>query len=186
MRKAAFWAAVGVALIGVFGTATFALAHGFRKDVKAQELSGYNETPSTLSTTGSGWFRAKIDDNAQKIEYTLHYEGLEGNVTQAHIHLGRPALTGGIMLWLCGTASNPGPAGTPVCPAGTEGTVSGTLAAAQVVGPTTQGVEVGAFNEAVAAIRAGATYANVHSTKYGGGEIRAPLIKGKHGFGRDK
>ena len=41
--------------------------------------------------------------------------------------------------------------------------------------PAAQGIAAGEFNELVAAIRAGATYANVHSTKYEGGEIRAQL-----------
>jgi hypothetical protein len=184
MRKAAFWTAVGVVLVGVLGSATFALAHGFRSDAKAKNLSGYNETPATLSTSGSGWFKAKIDDRAQKVDYTIHYESLEGNVTQSHIHLGAKGLTGGIMVWLCQTATNPGPAGTPTCPAGTEGTVSGTITPASVIGPAGQGVAAGEFNEFLQAIRAGAAYANVHSSKYPSGEIREQVNAGGHGFGR--
>ena len=109
MRKTAFWAAVGVMLVGILGSATFALAHGFKKDVRG-DLNGYNETPATLSTSGYGSFKAKIDDKADKIEYTLKYNDLEGDVTQAHIHFGRPALSGGISAWLCGTPA-PGPTG---------------------------------------------------------------------------
>ena len=41
--------------------------------------------------------------------------------------------------------------------------------------PTPQGIEPGAFAELVAAIRAGHTYVNVHSTKWPGGEIRAQI-----------
>ena len=183
MRKAAFWAAVGLMLVGILGSATFALAHGFKKDVRG-DLNGYNETPSTLSTTGYGSFKAKIDDKADKIEYTLKYNDLEGDVTQAHIHFGRPALSGGISAWLCGTpAPGPtGPAGTPTCPGPRDGTVSGTLVPANVVGPAGQGIAPGEFDELVEAIRAGATYANVHTSKYPAGEIRAPLGgKGRHG-----
>jgi hypothetical protein len=56
-----------------------------------------------------------------------------------------------------------------------------------VVGPSGQGIEPGEFDELVAAVRAGRTYANVHSTKYPAGEIRAQLDRGhKHGHGHHK
>jgi hypothetical protein len=53
--------------------------------------------------------------------------------------------------------------------------ISGTITAADVIGPTAQGVEAGAFDELVQAIRAGATYVNVHSTLFPGGEVRSGL-----------
>src|SRR5690242_10657913 len=114
MRKS-LWIAAAVVVVGVLGSATYALAHGGGKDVKG-ELTGYNETP-TLSTDSSGSFKAKIDDKGQKVDYTLTYSGLEGDVQQAHIHIGRPAIAGGIMAWLCQTPARLSPtAGTPTCP----------------------------------------------------------------------
>ena len=80
------------------------------------------------------------------------------------------------MFFLCGTATNPGPAGTPPCPA--SGQVERTITAASVIGPDGQGIEPGAFAEAVAAIRNGVAYANVHTTKWPGGEIRGQLRPG--------
>jgi hypothetical protein len=53
--------------------------------------------------------------------------------------------------------------------------VQGTLHAADVIGPAAQGIDPGQFGELVRAIRAGATYANVHTEKYPGGEIRTQL-----------
>jgi CHRD domain-containing protein len=141
-------------------------------------LSGYQETPQTLSTAGSGTFRLKIDREGT-LSYTLSYQDLEGSVTQAHIHFGATALSGGVSTWLCGTPAFPGPAGTPACPA-SPGSVSGTLDAADVLGPAEQGIAPGEMDELVAAIRAGATYANVHTDLRATGEIRGQIGHGHH------
>ena len=42
-------------------------------------------------------------------------------------------------------------------------------------GGVTQGIEAGNFEELAAALRAGHAYANVHSSKWPGGEIRAQI-----------
>jgi hypothetical protein len=187
MRKFAFWASIVVMVVGVLGVGSFALAHGFKKNVRSDQMSGYNEVPA-LSSEASGKFKARIDDQAQKIDYTLTYEGLEANATQAHIHFGQRDVSGGIVVWLCGSATNPGPAGTQTCPL-RAGTVTGTIVPANVsVGAAlpagVQGITPGEFDELVKAIRAGLTYANVHTTTFPAGEIRAQLNdRGGH-FGR--
>jgi CHRD domain-containing protein len=53
--------------------------------------------------------------------------------------------------------------------------VTGTIRPSDVVGPTGQGIAAGEFEELVAAIRAGRAYANVHSAKFPGGEIRGQI-----------
>jgi len=53
--------------------------------------------------------------------------------------------------------------------------VSGELTAEDVVGPAPQGIAPTEFAEIIAAMRAGRAYVNVHSSKYGGGEIRAQI-----------
>jgi hypothetical protein len=161
-----------VVLGGVLLVSSLAVAEGGKKNLKADELVGYQENPD-ISTTATGSFKATIDDAARTISYTLTYAGLEGTVQQSHIHFGKRAINGGITLFLCGTAGFPGPTGTPTCPQ--SGTVSRTATAADVIGPAGQGIEPGAFEELVAAMRAGHTYANVHSTKWPGGEIRAQI-----------
>ena len=55
------------------------------------------------------------------------------------------------------------------------GTITGSIEAADVVGPTPQGILAGEFAELVAAMRAGKAYANVHSATFGGGEIRGQI-----------
>jgi hypothetical protein len=140
-------------------------------------LDGYEEDPLALSTTGTGTFRAKIDDAAQEVTYELFYSSLEGTITQAHIHLGNRSQSGGIIVFLCTNLGN-GPVGTQACPAA-PATVTGTLRPADVIGPAGQGITAGQWDEFVAAMREGSTYVNVHSTLYPGGEIRAPLGKRK-------
>jgi hypothetical protein len=151
----------------------FALPAAARDNHFKAELTGYEEVP-TLSTPGEGRFKARLNKAGTEIEYELRYEGLEGTVTQAHIHLGQRATTGGIVLFLCTNLGN-GPAGTPACPAA-PGTVTGTLVAAGVVGgATAQGLSAGDFAAVVEALRAGAAYANVHTTAWPSGEIRGQL-----------
>ena len=145
-------------------------------------LSGYSEVPS-VSTAAEGEFQARISADETQIDYELSYSDLEGGVTQAHIHFGQKDVNGGISVWLCG---NPGPGvtpptGTPACPP-SPATVTGSLTAANVVGPTSQGIAAGEFAELIRAIRAGKTYANVHTTKFPGGEIRSQ-IEGNSGHG---
>ena len=164
------------------------------------KLSGYNEVhfsggpPATLrgaiSTQAKGTFRARLRKNMDVIDYELSYEGLEGTVTQAHIHFGQRHTVGGIVVWLCQTVSpgsnpaSPAPppvdsiAITPLCPA--EGTVSGTITPAEVLAQTAQGIDAGQFEELVRALRAGAAYANVHSSLFTPGEIRGQ-IRDSHG-----
>jgi len=142
------------------------------------DLIGYQEVPS-LSTTARGRFVAWVDTRANTITFRLRYDALEGDVTQAHVHFGQHGVNGGVSFFLCSNLGN-GPMGTQACPPA-PGEVRGTITADQVIGPGPsasgpgQGIEPGAFAEIAAAIREGVAYANVHSSKWPGGEIRAQL-----------
>ena len=152
-------------------------------------LTGFEEVPS-VSTVARGEFDAQISPDEQFIDYTLSYSGLQGTVTQSHIHFGQRHTGGAIVIWLCGTATNPGPAGTQTCPPSTAAgvTVTGTIRAADVVvAPATTGaqqVAAGELGEVIRAIHAGAAYANVHTTLSPGGEIRGQ-IRGSRGGDND-
>ena len=156
-------------------------------------LSGYNEVhfnagpPATLrgaiSTKATGSFTATLNNAEDIIDYELSYSGLEGNVTQAHIHFGQPSTVGGIVVWLCQTTGTPAPTAvasiTPFCP--TEGTVNGTITADQVLDQALQGITAREFDKLVRALRAETAYANVHSSLHTPGEIRGPIRIGGKG-----
>ncbi len=171
--------------LGIFTALLVALAAPTlaRAEQIQATLTGYEETPAAVSTVASGEFRAMINRGDQSIDYELTYSGLEGTVTQAHIHVAQLSVTGSIVIWLCGTATNPGPAGTQTCPQ--SGTITGTATAANVIAGSiaTQQLAAGELAEVIAAIRAGAAYANVHTNLSPGGEIRGQIqaSSGQHG-----
>ena len=168
MKRATF----AICLIAILAVSAIAVTQAKRI---REFLTGYEEVPA-VSTVAEGEFHARISDDASQIDYELKYSDLEGSVTQAHIHFGQKGVNGGISVWLCGnpSATITPPAGTPVCPA-SPATVTGTLDASDVVGPSAQGIAATEFAELIRAIRAGKTYANVHTTKFPGGEIRSQI-----------
>ena len=176
MKQRRIQLAAVVAVIAIASVvATTAIAGG-GKQIR-EHLTGFQEVP-VVSTDADGKFRAEV--RRDRIDYQLRWEDLEGEVTQAHIHLGQRDVNGGITVWLCGnpTAGPPPitpPAGTQLCPLTDPARISGTITEDNVVGPTGQGITAGEFDELLRAIRAGVTYANVHSSTFGGGEIRAQL-----------
>jgi hypothetical protein len=155
-------------------------------DDVSTRLRGYEEVIfnagiGAVSTKATGRFRARLhkDKDQAAIEYELRYGGLEGTVTQAHIHFGQRMTQGGISVFLCQTGGSPDPTGlAPTCPASpADGTVTvtGTLTPANVIGPAPQGIDAGELDELIRAIRAGVAYVNVHSSRFPGGEIRGQL-----------
>jgi hypothetical protein len=170
------------AMIAVSLSATPARSDGNRGRNLRADLKGLREVPS-VSTVAQGSFRATINKEGTAIEYRLNYQGLEGTVTQSHIHFGQHDVNGGISVWLCQTATNISPVPTtPTCanPAGEGPEASGTLTAADVVGPAGQGIAAAEFAELLRAIRGGSAYVNVHSSKFGGGEIRGQVQVDHH------
>jgi hypothetical protein len=137
-------------------------------------LTGLEEVP-IVSTAASGDFRAFVDSNTNSMLYFLSIFGLQGTVTQGHIHAAQAGVNGGIIIWLCQTVTNPDPTGlSPACPQ--QGTVSGTITAANVVaGSAGQQFSPGDFAGALNAIRSGASYANVHTNLSPSGEIRGQI-----------
>jgi hypothetical protein len=158
MKKAVVLAALIVVALGLY-------ANSGHRELKAR-LRGFQEVPS-VSSAGSGEFHARISNDESSITYELKYSGLEAPVTVAHIHFGQVGVNGGVSVFLCGGGNK------PACP--NSGPVNGTIVANDVIGPAGQGIGPGQLGELIRAIRAGVTYANVHSTLFPGGELRGQI-----------
>ena len=132
-------------------------------------LSGANEVPP-INTAGTGNF--EMTNQQGLISFSLTFSGLSSSLTVAHLHFAPGKVAGGVMIFLCGGG------GQPDCPAVTEGTITGTITAANVTGPTTQGIDVGDLDSALEAVRDGLSYVNMHTTNFAGGEIRGQVRRG--------
>jgi hypothetical protein len=169
MRHRRIQVAAAVAIVSIVSVvATTALAGDGGRNFKV-ELTGFEEVPA-VSTVASGEFEARINRSEQRVDYRLSYEDLEATVLFAHIHIGQKDVNGGVTVFLCGGG------GKPPCPQ--SGTVEDSFGPADVVsstGATNQGIAAGEFDELIRAMRAGVTYANVHSQKFPGGEVRGQI-----------
>jgi hypothetical protein len=168
----------------VFAGATVLSAQG-AKSIN-ERLDGFQEDPGAVITSGHGTFNARISNDRTRIAYELSYADLEGDITQAHIHIGRHSQSGGISVFLCTNLGN-GPTGTQACPAD-PATIEGVIEADDVLGPAGQGVPLGSLADLLIALRNGAAYVNVHTTLVPTGEIRANINSqhaNGHGQGRN-
>jgi len=171
--------AVAVGTIAAIGTAQ----SGNRFDAK--ELSATFEVP-VVSSNATGTFEATLSGTT--VNYKLTYSNLDSDVRQAHIHFAQTFASGGISVWLCETSSIPHPTTelqvvTPDCGGPRSGEINDSFTAAEVIGPSGQGISAGEFSALLAAMREGLTYANVHSASIPGGEIRGQIKA--HGGGDD-
>ena len=132
-------------------------------------LSGANEVPP-INSAGTADFDMTIRDGM--ITFSLRFSGLSSALSVAHLHFAPTKVAGGVMIFLCGGG------GQPACPATTSGNITGTITAANVTGPTAQGIAAGDLDSALEAVRDGLSYANMHTTNFPGGEIRGNLRRG--------
>lgn len=95
---------------------------------------------------GSGTIAGLYDDVSNQLDYTITFSNLQGTVTNMHFHLGAPGVSGGVELGI------PGPWSSP-----------------QVA----TGVSISEASETN--LLAGNWYVNVHTSSFGGGEIRGQV-----------
>lgn len=148
------------------------------------QLAGFNEVgglsgqtganSGAILTKGTGELKLTLDKSNQTATYELTFSDLTSTATKAHIHFGKVHVPGSILIWLCQTTIEPGPAGTPMCPE-SGGTVTGTITASSVQAIATQNVTAGDFDAFVSALESNTAYSNVHTVNFETGEIRGQV-----------
>lgn len=159
-----------------------------------QEVHGPNLGVGAIFSTGNGRIKLKADKRDREIQFELTYEFPDAAdttvvgaqfVNQAHLHFGQKHTTGGITVWLCQSVDNPAPAAVAanaaICPS-PSGKVTGVIRPQDVLALPGQGLPGGedGFDALREALRTGAIYANVHTDRFGPGEIRGQLDHGGH------
>jgi hypothetical protein len=103
-------------------------------------LEGAQETPS-ISTAATGTFEATLNSAGDQLSYELEFSGLEGgNTPLCHVHIGQFDVAGSDVLPVRRRRKT----GLPQ----RSGTVTGTVSAADIIGPAGQGITAGQFAEA--------------------------------------
>ncbi len=169
MKKLSTWFGIA-ALVAVMlvGTAARTEDEDRPRHAFQARLMGPQEVPLTLSAA-RGELRLKINEDDSSVHFVLSYEGLQTPISASHIHVGQRNVNGGVTVFFCGGG------GRPACPQG-EGTVEGDFTAANVIGLPSQQLDPNDLAKLLRAIRAGKTYANLHTMTSPGGEIRGQIL----------
>ena len=78
---------ITIAATAVLAVATTALALSAQGRHQFSEfLNGLKEAPQIVATSGTGTFKATINNEGTEIAYELTFSNLESDVRQAHIH----------------------------------------------------------------------------------------------------
>ncbi|MGQ0549518.1 MAG: CHRD domain-containing protein [Armatimonadota bacterium] len=159
MRTVCLVIAILSILLSTMGVATAQAPRG----LYVAYLSGDEEVPR-VTTTASGLCAFEL--TPQGLRYWVQVFDLE-NTMQGHIHIGAAGTNGAVAVWLY-------PAAPP--PVQIQGRANGVIGegvitAARFVGPLAR-QQMPAL---ITAIEAGNAYCNVHTARFGGGEIRGQI-----------
>jgi len=173
-------AAIAVLLFGNFSTQANNNNDGDALHFSTR-LSTSNEVPPKANGA-HGTFRAKLSEDGTTLSWTFTWAGLSGPPLFAHIHFGLKGANYPIMTYFCGgPKGNPAIQQKPDCPQTTSGSITGTTTAADIIalntaGATTdQALDQHDFAGFLRALGAGSAYANMHTTRFMGGEIRGQI-----------
>lgn len=154
-------------------------------NVFAARLSTFREV-GPKATGGTGTFRAELNDAGDTLTWDLSWDGLTGPPAAAHIHFAMAGVNGPVVTFFCGGPNgNPDVPAKPACPQTTSGSISGTTTADDILkldtpGPNDVGIALHGFEALLNAIRAGDAYANMHTARFPGGEIRGQIHARPH------
>jgi hypothetical protein len=141
-------------------------------------LTPAGEVGATLAgttTASTGAFSATLDTVTNLFTYTVTYTGLSSNVTLGHIHgpftVGGTTNTAGVILNFDPTVNTNLPSTAVFVKGATSGNAAGsvTLTSAVNLSTTVNGDSLKKL------LLAGKTYANIHTSLNGGGEIRGQI-----------
>lgn len=129
-------------------------------------LNGAVVRPTAINTPATG--SATFSHSGGNVTYNVSYSGLKGILTAAHIHIGTPTASGGVVLNLCSAGA------APACPASSRtGSFSGTANQTYVAGGLT-------MDSVLTLMRQRNAYINLHTDTAGGGtpsgEIRGNIV----------
>jgi hypothetical protein len=128
-------------------------------------LSGDQEVPPA-ETNATGQTIFKLSKDGTELEYKLIVANIE-NVTMAHIHVAPAGANGGVVAWLYPDSAPP-----QLIPGRTNGVLAeGIITSADLVGS----LAGASLQDLIDLMTAGQTYVNVHTSQYGGGEIRGQI-----------
>ena len=157
--------------------------------VFSANLSTFNEVPPKANGA-HGTFRAKLSEDGTTLNWTFTWSGLTGPPLFAHIHFGLKGGNYPVMTFFCG-----GPHGVagipqkPDCPQTTSGSITGTTTADDIIAlnmaPNDQALNQHDFAGFLDALRHGSAYANMHTTRFMGGEIRGQVAMHRGDDDRD-
>ena len=124
-------------------------------------LAGVNEAPNPVVSTGSGRALFDFDEDPDEVRFLVEVENIQ-NVTLAHIHFGTESQAGPIIVELFNSG------GDSVDFTDRDVLAEGTFDADDFTGEG----DLVDLDDLLAAMEAGHTYVNVHTTTNVDGEIR--------------
>lgn len=160
---------IGICLV-LLGTYQIASAESLIWDFSSDEQQVHNgpEADGSTNSPGVGNGHVEYDTATNVLSYTISWENLVGDLTKLHIHGPADA-----------SSSNPqhileifGPPEVPAELATTSGTVTESRVLETLIQP---GFDPITPAEIITIMRSGQAYLNVHTSVFGGGEIRGNL-----------
>ncbi|MEM4417918.1 MAG: CHRD domain-containing protein [Nitrososphaerota archaeon] len=126
-------------------------------------------------------FRKKGDDGSYRyyIRYELSWMALSSPPERIYLGFARQGQTGGVLYWICGGG------GRPSCPNATWGKLTPWIyvpgdrevAAEDIPGIPSQGVEPGDVEALFSAIHNGAVYVQIETGDFPSGELRGQIVR---------
>ena len=164
MKASTFTAAALITLLASYSVNPRVARADDTRAFKAH-LLGDNEVPP-INTKATATLKLTV---GSPITFTITYANLTTPLLFSHFHFAPTKVAGGVMIFLCGGG------GQPTCPQALSGTITGTITAANVTGPTAQGIAAGDLTSALEAVGEGNSYINMHTTMFPGGELRGQI-----------